>query len=582
MKMKRTLFGAAVAISALAAASTASASQPRDVPLAPSVQFVEGEILLDLRDDVSADDEANIAREYGITLTPNSAYSEAHDKFERVDVAPADVPGLVARLSKDPRVQHAEPMRIARALFVPDDPSYAKQWHMKQVGAESAWNASCGMGVTVAVVDTGVACFDTGPFSKGTDLSGTRCGGGYNFVDDKSEAYDDQGHGTHVAGTIAQTTNNGQGVAGLAHCARIMPVKVLNEYGWGTIADVAEGIRFAADNGAQVINLSLGSPGGDDVERDAIEYAASKGVIIVAAAGNEGEDDSVGFPASYPECIAVSATDSNDRLAPFSSRGPEVDIGAPGVKIIQQTVCDHGKNHCEVFAELNGTSMAAPHVAGAVAMIISLGVTEPNAVRAALLSSARPKDNPLHFGAGILDASAAVRSILLHHLFWRLSLLVGLGVLVALRIRKKDAASASFARSPGMIFGALLGGVGLLPMLPFLDVAGRAGSARWVVELLSRPFGEWDLVFSAGFHKWLPLANAVPVIVLAGLFFSSKRLRPVVGGFALGCCALLLQLAISAQVMMPFSPFGFRLFVLVNAAACFFIARFALVKKTAS
>ena len=119
-------------------------------------------------------------------------------------------------------------MEVMRAAFVPDDPLYAKQWHLTRVGAEKAWEYACGDGATVAIVDTGVACYDKGPFSRGTDLGGTRCENGYNFVHDTTDAYDDQGHGTHVAGTVAQTTNNGKGTAGLAYCARLMPVKVLN------------------------------------------------------------------------------------------------------------------------------------------------------------------------------------------------------------------------------------------------------------------------------------------------------------------------------------------------------------------
>src|SRR6185295_3190194 len=157
------------------------------------------------------------------------------------------------------------------------------------------------------------------------DLAGTSCVGGYNFVGKNEIAADDQGHGTHVAGTIAQTTNNGIGVAGLAHCAKLMPVKVLSGRGWGTMADVAEGIRWAADHGAQVINLSLGSSAKSKVVENASTYAYKKGVVVVAAAGNSGK--SVGYPAAYEGAIAVSATDNKDSIAWFSSRGPEVAIG---------------------------------------------------------------------------------------------------------------------------------------------------------------------------------------------------------------------------------------------------------------
>src|SRR5262249_20276338 len=144
------------------------------------------------------------------------------------DVPPSEVAEVIARLSADPRVEAAEPAGIAKMLFTPNDPKYGEQWHMKRAGAETAWEYACGEGVTVSIVDTGIACYDADGFMKGTDLAGTSCVDGYNFVGKNKIAADDQGHGTHVAGTIAQTTNNGIGVAGLAHCAKLMPVEVLS------------------------------------------------------------------------------------------------------------------------------------------------------------------------------------------------------------------------------------------------------------------------------------------------------------------------------------------------------------------
>ncbi len=378
------------------------ATDDQEATLPPEL---EGEIVVDVRDDASEADVAELGRTYGIALTPNSPWSEAHDKLEDARVAPADQARVLEALARDPRVEHAEAMSVLRASFVPDDPLYdAKQWHLKRVGAERAWEYSCGRGVTVAIIDTGVACWDKGPFSRGTDLTGTRCGRGYDFVNDRDEASDDHGHGTHVAGTIAQTTNNGKGAAGLAFCANLRPIKVLTRQGWGTVADVAEGIRFAADEGAQVINLSLGGPIKSRILEDAVTHALGRGVVIVAAAGNSGR--SVGYPAAYDGVVAVSATDANDKIAWFSSRGPEVTIGAPGVAVTQQTICDGGKNHCEVFSTYNGTSMASPHVAGAAALLIAEGVTDPGAVRAALAAGARPKDDASLYGAGILDVGA--------------------------------------------------------------------------------------------------------------------------------------------------------------------------------
>jgi serine protease len=467
-------------------------------------------------------------------------------------------------------------MAVLRASFVPNDPLYEKQWHLQRVGAESAWEYSCGLGVTVAVVDTGVACFDKGPFSRGTDLSGTRCDGGYNFVTDTAEAYDDQGHGTHVAGTVAQTTDNGKGTAGLAFCARLMPVKVLNRFGWGTLANVAEGIRFATDNGAEVINLSLGGSGKSRILEDAVDHALAKGVVVVAAAGNSGK--SVGYPAGYDGVIAVSASDSNDKIAWFSSRGPQVAIAAPGVNVTQQTVCDSGRNRCELFGSFSGTSMASPHVAGAAAMMIGLGASGPEAVRAALASGAVPKDDANLFGAGILNAGASAARLYWLHEGLRVFALFVLGALVIRRIKKRGGEPVSKA---SLLPGALMGGLGLLPVLPLLHLLPRLGEHRWLGELALRPFGEWDLVLDAGLHRWLPLANALPVVALTVLLFGVKRLRPTIGGFALGVSALLTQLAVQGDVATPFGSLLTRLWLVANVALCLWIARFALDGKRA-
>jgi serine protease len=545
----------------------------------PAERTIEGQIAIDVRDDASDSDLADIAATYGLSMRPNSRWSVSHDKIEVSDVDPPREQALLDALSRDPRVEHAEPMAIYRASFVPNDPLYAsKQWHLQRIGAEDAWQYSCGRGVTVAIIDTGVACFDRGPFSRGTDLAGTRCGGGWNFVEDSPEAYDDHGHGTHVAGTIAQTTNNGMGAAGLAFCATLMPIKVLTKQGFGTVANVAEGIRFAADEGAQVINLSLGGPIKSQILWEAVKHALSKGVVVVAAAGNSGRR--VGWPAAYPGVVAVSATDDGDRLAWFSSRGPEISIAAPGVAVTQQTVCDGGRNKCELFGTFNGTSMAAPHVAGVAAMLEALGATDEASVRAALESSAR---RPLEgydkdlYGAGIVDAAAAAARVFWSHLALRTVALAGFTWIVVRRIRRRG---GKVAATPSSILGALAASVGLFPIWPALGVAPPTGVWLLVVELAMRPFGEWDLVLGGvGVHNWLLLASALPPLGLAALGFANSRTRPLIGGVALGSAALVAQIALSRDVAFVAGGFALLVWSVISALLCLWLAGISLNQR---
>lgn len=536
--------------------------------------FIPGELVVDVKDDLSDAQIQELGNEYHLALRDNSPGVKDDGNVAIATVDPSRMADLIARLSADPRVEGAEQESIARAYFTPNDPKYAEQWHMKRAGAEKAWDYACGTGVTVAVVDTGIACYDEAGFMKGTDLKGTTCVGGYNFVGKNEIAADDQGHGTHVAGTIAQTTNNGVGVAGLAHCAKLMPVKVLSKGGWGTMADVAEGIRWAADHGAQVINLSLGSSAKSKVVENAVTHAYKKGVVVVAAAGNSGK--AVGYPAAYPGAIAVSATDKNDTIAWFSSRGPEVAIGAPGVGVTQQTICEAGKNKCEQWGVFNGTSMASPHVAGAAAILVGQGITDPDSVKATLQSTATPKEDKNLFGAGILESGKAAMRTHWAHVGVRLVALLALAMVVARRIKQKG---GTVEKGNGKVVGALFAGIGLLPFLPALGVPARLGGMRWIAELAMKPFGEWDLLLAPGLHKWLLLASAVPAFGLTTLFFNNKHLRPFVGGVALGSAALLVQLGISGETFFALGSFGLRVFCALNVAALLWVARMNLDAK---
>jgi serine protease len=367
-------------------------------------------IVLDFREDLTASQLDStlgaIAQRFGTQPTPNSVFSQS----DRVYIIPGD-----ARLLKSLRsefqsfTESIDPNYIYNAFEVPNDPDYSKQWNFRSINIEGAWNNAKGNGATVAVIDTGI--------SQVPDLEKTKFVKGYDFVNDRVDAADDNGHGTHVAGTIAQSTNNNFGVAGIAYEANLMPLKVLSAEGGGTVTDIAEAIRYAADNGADVINMSLGGGGDADVMREAIDYAHQKGAVVVAAAGNA-NDNSASYPARYPNVIAVAALDATGGKAPYSNFGAGVDISAPGGAtmngdpaggILQNTI--DPETGASVFTALQGTSMAAPHVAGVAALVKSVGVEDPEQVAEVLKKSARVmQDDELnHFGAGQLDADAAVK-----------------------------------------------------------------------------------------------------------------------------------------------------------------------------
>lgn len=303
-----------------------------------------------------------------------------------------------------PLAEYIEPNYRYQVFKAPNDPDYSKQWNLRSINVEQAWDITQGQGATVAVIDTGV--------SRVPDFQDTDFVDGYDFVSDRNDAADDNGHGTHVAGTIAQSTNNNYGVAGIAYKAKIMPLKVLATEGGGTVADIAEAIRFAADKGADVINLSLGGSGESNLLKEAIDYAHAQGVVIVAAAGNANQN-AAAYPARYPKVISVSALDAAGKKAPYSNFGAGIDISAPGGseegKIVQETI--DVKEKSAKFEGYQGTSMAAPHVAGVAALLKAVGIKEPTEILHILEASARkvPEDPFNHYGSGQLDAGEAVK-----------------------------------------------------------------------------------------------------------------------------------------------------------------------------
>jgi serine protease len=526
-----------------------------------------GQIVVDARDDLDSDALAALAGAYDLNFRKTAL--EPETKIELASVGAERMADLLSRLRDDPRVEVAEPLALVEAFFVPNDPLMKEQWHLERIGASRAWDFATGRGVTVAVVDTGIACETYGPFNKGTDLANTECVTGWNFVSSDEHANDDQGHGTHVAGTIAQSTNNAIGAAGVAFQARLMPVKVLNENGWGTTADVADGIRWAAEHGAHVINLSLGGPRNSKVLQKAIDFAVSRGAVVVAAAGNTGGH--VQYPGASDGVIGVSAIGPDDKIAKFSSRGDGVDIAAPGVNVIQQTICNKGRDKCERYPGYSGTSMAAPHVAGAAALLVSLGVTDPVAVEEALRKSARVVDTSdgavKLYGAGVLQAADAARRVTLEHIVVRLVALLGLTLLIARGARKKDPNATSPFRLSYWI-AALVAGPGLFFFVPWL-----LPRVPLAVDMLARPIADMDMLIGASVHRFLPLANALIPFGLTALAFGVKRLRPAIAGVAAGTAAYLMSVAVLGEAAGPMGRTALVVWCGLNVMACTWIAR---------
>lgn len=307
--------------------------------------------------------------------TPERAKADVHQRQggRVVDIIPAidvqvvripenKVKEKVRDYKGEVSVSFAEPDFIAEAVFTPNDPYFGKQWGMVKIQAPEAWDITQGSSaVKIAILDTGID-------QNHEDLA-AKIVANKNFT--RSRTVDDRyGHGTHVAGIAAALTNNGKGVAGVGFNSSLMNGKVLGDNGLGQYSWVASGIIWAADNGAQIINLSLGGTSASDTLKSAVDYAWGKGSVLVAAAGNSNTDAPL-YPAYYENSIAVAATDENDAKASFSNYGAWVDIAAPGVSIFS-TMPNH-KNQIGIlnYGSLSGTSMSTPHVAGVAALVFA-------------------------------------------------------------------------------------------------------------------------------------------------------------------------------------------------------------------
>jgi len=293
-------------------------------------------------------------------------------------------------------IEYAEPNYLFQSSYKPNDPYFEPyQYGLQQVSAPAAWDVTqSAPTVKVAVVDTGVQL-------KHRDLAG-KLASGHDFVGGDETPDDSNGHGTHVAGIAAAATNNALGVSGMAPLATIVPVRVLDGSGSGTLEQVAQGVIYAAQQGAQVINLSLGAPASSATLHKAVRYAWSHGAVLVAAAGNE-SSSAPSYPANYDEVIAVASTNAQDVKSTFSNFGPWVDVAAPGEAIFSTYL---GSS----YAYLSGTSMAAPLVSGLAALLAAQGRTNAH-IRSAILGSADPiMGTGIYWRYGRVNAERAVKS----------------------------------------------------------------------------------------------------------------------------------------------------------------------------
>jgi thermitase len=278
-------------------------------------------------------------------------------KVRVLKVKPEKAAKLLETLKARPDVEYAEPDPVATAFGTTNDPFFTsgQEWHLAKIQAPAAWDVTTGsQGVVIAVLDTGVA-------AGHPDLAGKVLAGGYDFVSNDADPSDDHGHGTSVAGAAAAASNNSIGVAGVSWASPILPVKVLDAAGSGNHSAIASGVVYAADRGAHVINLSLGGTSGSQTLQDAINYAWNKGAVVIAAAGNNGNNIPC-YPAAYTRAVAVSATNSADVRTSWSNFGSYVDIAAPGENIITTALWD-------AYSSANGTSFAAPVTSGVVALM---------------------------------------------------------------------------------------------------------------------------------------------------------------------------------------------------------------------
>jgi len=382
----------------------------------------------------------SIAGEAGATRVTRARYAD----FHYVEIPAGDDPvAAAARLRLERGVVYAEPDPIVRPSWTPNDALYRLQWNFEKIKMDRAWDINRGGSTrtTVAILDTGVAYRTQGAFTQAPDLVDTHFLAGYDFIWADDVPLDTDGHGTHVAGTIAQATDNSAGAAGIAFNVNIMPVKVLDT-DWdeqngapftATMSVVAQGIRWAVDHGAKVINMSLGAESGSATVENALRYAVGQGAFVAIAAGNTGDEGNAPeWPASYAKdldgVMAVAAVDYNLARAPYSTHRDYVEIAAPGGDndadansdtrpdgILQQSFDpdfqEQGIFNRFAYMYYQGTSMATAHVSALAALLMDQGISSPAAVEAAIKRFAAekpPGGRNDDVGSGVIDVRATL------------------------------------------------------------------------------------------------------------------------------------------------------------------------------
>jgi serine protease len=422
----------------------AAIAEARERPTNRSREYVPGLLAVKFAESADVARITALAVDHGARRVGQPAFADFHLVTLDRD---ADVDAVAGVLAAQAGVIYAEPVGRATPYFRPNDPLYQHQWNLHQLDFERTWDINRGAAsdVIVAVVDSGVAYKSVQGYAQAPDLAGTTFLPGYDFIWDDDVPLDFEGHGTHVTGTIAQSTNNNLGVAGIAFNVSVIPIKVVDSIvdeifgapNIGSSATVAQGIRFAAEHGAKVINLSLGVGVPSTPLRDAIQFAVDRGALVVVAAGNLAEE---GSPPSYPAAyakdmdgvIAVGATDYARNRSPYSNVNDYIELAAPGgdtskdrnndgfVDGVLQQVPDiehflqTGEFTSFEYLFSDGTSMAAPHVAGLAALLIDQGITSPKVVEAALKRFATdrgPAGRDNEYGYGLINPRATLRGL---------------------------------------------------------------------------------------------------------------------------------------------------------------------------